>query len=125
MFKRNLVAQFTERLKGVKMGVKLAKKAFFAFYPPDAKSPQTIGMQDFLMELLEGIEPSNLILTKDALCRLSYSSLFNFLGKKLTPFLTPTGMKSDKTTYPCLKSASPKTIENTSFLNSLNFGELR
>ena len=26
------------------------------------------------MELLEGIEPSNLILTKDALCRLSYSS---------------------------------------------------
>ena len=28
------------------------------------------------MELLAGIEPANLILTKDALCRLSYSSMY-------------------------------------------------
>ena len=29
------------------------------------------------MELLAGIEPANLILTKDALCRLSYNSLLS------------------------------------------------
>ena len=31
------------------------------------------------MELLAGIEPANLILTKDALYRLSYSSIFSYI----------------------------------------------
>ena len=52
----------------------LTKKWKTVFYVLTPKTAYHKGS----LELLEGIEPSNLILTKDALCRLSYNSVFNW-----------------------------------------------
>ena|GEM_PF-5408129 len=50
------------------------------------------------MELMAGIEPANLILTKDALYRLSYiSKPCHRLTQKLTQTVTQTRMKWDET----------------------------
>ena len=52
----------------------------------------------FFVELMAGIEPANLILTKDALYRLSYiSKPCHRLTQKLTQTVTQTRLKWDET----------------------------
>ena len=71
--------------------VKIVLKFKFTMVTLKTSNPVIIAITGFVMELLMGIEPMNLILTKDALCRLSYSSLFSFsdhTGRASLPGMT-------------------------------------